>query len=349
MELRDGTLVLELDQVSKFGQHVLTSLRLATTDDPRADVWAAMSADVRTLVGKAALVETEQQKVFDYFRSTTPLLESTRTKLVAAKNELEAMKPGTSVPVMKELEASKLRDSFVQIRGNYQSLGNKVSANVPAAFPPLKDDQPRNRLGLAKWLVDADNPLTARVVVNRHWEQVFGTGLVETSEEFGSQGELPSHPALLDWLAVDFIESGWDVKQLLKQMVMSATYRQSSEVNAALLERDPVNRLLGRGPRFRVSAEMVRDQSLAVAGLLSDKMYGAPVRPPQPSMGLSAAFGSGTDWQTSSGEDRYRRGIYTTWRRSNPYPSMATFDAPNREVCTLRRSRTILPCKPLSR
>ena len=162
-------------------------------------------------------------------------------------------------------------------------------------------------------------------------------------EEFGSQGELPSHPALLDWLAVEFMDSGWDVRRMLKLMVMSAAYRQSSLVTPELVARDPDNRLLARGPRFRLTAEMVRDQSLAAAGLLSRKMYGPPVRPPQPSMGLNAAFGSSTDWETSTGEDRYRRGIYIQWRRSNPYPSMSAFDAPNREVCTLKRDRTNTP------
>jgi hypothetical protein len=202
-------------------------------------------------------------------------------------------------------------------------------------------------LALAYWLVDDNNPLTPRVIVNRYWEQIFGSGIVMTSEEFGSQGELPSHPQLLDWLAVDLTESHWDLKRLLKQLVMSATYRQLSRVDAEMFDRDPDNRLLARGPRFRMSAEMVRDQALFAGGLLSEKMYGPPVNPPQPSLGLSAAFGSGIDWKTSDGEDRYRRGIYTSWRRSNPYPSMATFDAPNREVCTVRRTRTNTPLQAL--
>ena len=184
-------------------------------------------------------------------------------------------------------------------------------------------------------------------MVNRLWEKLFGTGLVETSEEFGSQGELPTHPELLDWLAVEFMDSGWDVKAMLRLMVTSATYRQSSRVTPDLLERDPDNALLARGPRVRLTAETIRDQALAAAGLLSTKLAGPPVRPPQPEIGLSAAFGSKIDWQTSEGEDRYRRGIYTSWRRSNPYPSMATFDAPNREVCTLRRPRTNTPLQAL--
>jgi hypothetical protein len=263
------------------------------------------------------------------------------------ETELAAIKPHTSVPVMRELPEDRRRTTRLQVRGNYQSLAEEATAGVPAAFHPLPEDAPRNRLGLARWLISPQNPLTARVIVNRHWEQLFGTGLVETSEEFGSQGEPPSHPLLLDWLAVDLVDHGWDLKRLLKQIVMSATYCQSSHVTPDLLEADPDNRLFARGPRFRISAEMVRDQALHVADLLSPRLLGPPVRPPQPNLGLSAAFGSATDWKTSAGEDRYRRGIYTTWRRSNPYPSMATFDAPNREVCTLRRSRTNTPLQAL--
>ena len=168
-----------------------------------------------------------------------------------------------------------------------------------------------------------------------------------TSEEFGSQGEPPTHPELLDWLATEFMDSGWDTRALVRTMVTSAVYRQSSQVVGDAAEVDPDNRWLARGPRVRLSAEMVRDQALAVSGLLSHEMYGPPVRPPQPNLGLTAAFGGSTDWKTSDGDDRYRRGIYTTWRRSNPYPSMATFDAPNREVCTLRRTRTNTPLQSL--
>jgi hypothetical protein len=226
-------------------------------------------------------------------------------------------------------------------------MGASVTEGVPAAFPPLPEGAPLDRLTLARWLVSPENPLTARVTVNRLWEKLFGVGLVRSSEEFGSQGERPSHPELLDWLAVEFVESGWDVRHMLKLMVMSAAYRQSSFVSQELAGRDPENRLLARGPRFRLTAEMVRDQSLAVAGLLSPKMYGPPVKPPQPNLGLKAAFGSSTDWETSQGEDRYRRALYVTWRRSNPYPSMSAFDAPNQEVCTLKRDRTNTPLQAL--
>ena len=171
--------------------------------------------------------------------------------------------------------------------------------------------------------------------------------IVSTSEEFGSQDDLPSHPELLDWLAVELMQSGWDLKHLIKKIVMSATYRQNSRVTDTMRKQDPDNRFYTRGPRFRASAEVVRDQALFISDLLSQKMYGPPVKPPQPKLGLTAAFGSGTDWNTSSGDDRYRRGIYTTWRRSSPYPSMAQFDAPNREVCTVRRIPTNTPLQAL--
>jgi mono/diheme cytochrome c family protein len=268
-------------------------------------------------------------------------------KIAAAKKRLSEIKPYLSVPIQRELLTDKRRVTKLQHRGNYLDVGQEVTAGTPAAFPPLPDGAPADRLALARWLVSPENPLTARVFANRFWEQIFGIGLVATSEEFGSQGELPSHPELLDWLATELVRLNWDQKAFLKLLVMSAAYRQSSRVTPELAARDPDNPLLARGPRVRLSAEMVRDQALAVSGLLSPKMYGPPVKPPQPSIGLNAAFGSGIDWQTSAGEDKHRRGLYTTWRRSNPYPSMATFDAPNREVCTLRRSRSNTPLQAL--
>eukprot|EP00456_Euglypha_rotunda_P023298 TRINITY_DN193_c2_g2_i2.p1 TRINITY_DN193_c2_g2~~TRINITY_DN193_c2_g2_i2.p1 ORF type:complete len:376 (+),score=90.06 TRINITY_DN193_c2_g2_i2:586-1713(+) len=265
--------------------------------------------------------------------------------VASLQKQLADLKPET-VPIMKEMDANR-RVSKIQIRGNFEDLGAVVTEGTPAVFPPLPADVPRNRLALAKWLIDENNPLTARVIVNRYWEQLFGIGIVATSEEFGTQGDQPVHPELLDWLATELIRLKWDTKALLKTLVMSAAYQQSSKVTPELQHRDPDNRLLARGPRFRLSAEVLRDQAMMISGLLSPKMYGPPVKPSQPAIGLSAAFGSGIDWQTSEGEDKYRRGLYTTWRRSNPYPSMATFDAPNREVCTVRRGRTNTPLQAL--
>jgi hypothetical protein len=248
---------------------------------------------------------------------------------------------------MRELPPGQRRKSHVQLRGSHLALGEEVSGGVPAAFPPLPTGATADRLGFARWLVSPENPLTARVEANRLWEAIFGLGLVRTTEEFGSQGEPPSHPELLDWLALDFMANKWDMKGFVKTLVMSAAYRQSSRVTPEALEADPENRLLSRGPRFRLAAETVRDQALAVSGLLNPQMHGPSSRPFQPAFGLSAAFGSALDWKTSTGADRFRRGLYTEWRRSSPYPSMVTFDAPNREVCTLRRNRSNTPLQAL--
>jgi len=281
-----------------------------------------------------------------YFQNLAPGLAAERGMVAELEKELNGIKPST-VPVLKELAGEKRRATHLQRRGNYLDTGEEVREGVPVELFPYPEDGRRDRLGLAKWLVDRGNPLTARVVVNRFWEQIFGIGLVRTSEEFGSQGEPPSHPELLDWLAMEFMDSGWDVKKLLKEVLLSSTYRQSSKVSPELYERDPDNRLLARGARFRLPAEAIRDQALFVGGLLSGKMLGPSVRPQRPSLGLNAAFGRSMDWTTSDGEDRFRRGVYTEWRRTSPYPSMSTFDAPNREVCTLRRPRTNTPLQAL--
>jgi hypothetical protein len=269
-----------------------------------------------------------------------------RDRLTGLKKQQAALKPATSVPVMKELTGPQRRTTRLQYRGNFLDVGDEVPEHTPAAFHPFPPAAPKNRLEFARWVVSPENPLTARVIANRFWEQIFGTGIVRTSEEFGAQGELPSHPELLDWLACE-LQTDWDVKRFLRLLVTSAAYRQSAKVAPELFERDPENRLLARGPRVRLSAEMVRDQALFAAGLLSPKMLGPSVRPPQPNLGVSAAFGGAIDWKPSEGEDRYRRGVYTTWRRSNPYPSMSTFDAPNRDTCVVRRARTNTPLQAL--
>ena len=347
VKLQGGRIVVTLQQQSKWEQHLLTHFGFSYATAPSVLEWARMPADIQKLVKRDGLNDAESAKLAAFHRTIAPSLAKPRTELAKLEKQLADRKPSTTVPVMRELAKDKRRKTHIQIRGNYQTLGKEVTAGVPAVFNGLETGVEANRLALAKWLMHADNPLTARVIANRHWEQIFGIGIVETSDEFGSQGEQPFHPELLDWLAIDLRENGWDLKRFIKQLVMTAAYRQSSKATPDMLERDPANRLLARGPRFRVSAEMVRDQALAISGLLSDKMYGPPVRPPQPQMGLRAAFGSGTDWKTSDGADRHRRGLYTLWRRSSPYPSMATFDAPNRETCTLRRSRTNTPLQAL--
>lgn len=347
VDLANGNLQISLRQDSKYENHLLRQFRVSLTNESRLAEWAKIPGPVREALSKKARSPEEQALLTDHFMSIAPSLAKPRSELAAAEKKLAAMKPATTVPIMKDLPQDKQRESHIHLRGSYKSLGDKATAGVPEVFHDLPEGQPRNRLALAQWLIDEENPLTARVVTNRIWEQLFGIGLVETSEEFGSQGTLPSHPDLLDWLAVEFQEMGWDRKAFLKLLVTSEAYLQESKVNEKTMKEDPYNRYLARGPRFRVSAEMVRDQALAVAGLLSDKRYGPPVKPPQPNLGLKAAFGSKTDWETSKGEDMHRRGIYTTWRRSSPYPSMATFDAPNREVCTVRRSRTNTPLQAL--
>lgn len=340
-----------IEQRSVHENHTLGRFRLSYTADDRLSTVAQTPVDVVQLARGKELTSDQSRNLAQYYtKSVSPELNDVRARRGAAKGEYDAIKPNT-VPIYREMEEARRRKTRLQFRGNFEDLGQEVTEGTPAAFHPLHGGKP-DRMALAEWLIDRKNPLTARVLANRFWEQVFGIGIVRTSEEFGSQGELPSHPELLDWLAVEFMEGnskdgGWNTKAFLKTMVTSATYRQTSKVSTELFERDQENRLLARGPRTRLSAEMVRDQALAIAGLLSPKMYGASVRPPRPSLGLNAAFGGGLDWQASTGEDRYRRGLYTEWRRTSPYPSMATFDAPNREVCTLRRPRTNTPLQAL--
>ena len=277
-----------------------------------------------------------------YVRNVAPESKTERESAAQLRKQLAEFKPPT-VPVMQELPEAKQRKTFVQLRGNWQALGDEVTAGVPVAWHTAPTKASLDRLGFAEWLVSPKNPLTARVQVNRLWETVFGVGIVRSSEEFGSQGDLPVHPELLDWLAGEYVRSGWDTKHMLRLMFTSRAYRQSSASKPTLNERDPDNRLLARGPRFRPPGELLRDQALAVAGLLSTKMYGAPVRPIRPASGLSAAFGGSNDWTTSAGEDAHRRSVYTDTRRNSPYPSFTTFDAPNRETCTLRRDRSNTP------
>ena len=256
-----------------------------------------------------------------------------------------------AVPSTLVMEDRKdARQAHILERGQYTEKRAAVASAVPEWIAPAIPDAPANRLGLAQWLVQPRHPLTARVTVNRFWQQLFGTGLVKTSEDFGVQGEQPSHPELLDWLAMDFVDSGWDVKRLLKQIVMSATYQQSSRVASGKLAVDPENRLLARGPRFRLDAEVIRDQALAVSGLLIDRIGGKSVKPYQPA-GLWKPVGFGGSntsvFVQDSGDKLFRRSMYTFWKRTVPPPSMSTFDAPDRETCEVRRARTNTPLQAL--
>ncbi|MFN9754509.1 MAG: DUF1553 domain-containing protein, partial [bacterium] len=256
---------------------------------------------------------------------------------------------GAITHVMQE-KTNSLPMSNILYRGQYDQPRDKVEPAVPGVLPPLPAGAPKNRLGLAQWLVDANNPLTARVTVNRFWQEIFGTGIVKTADDFGSQGEAPSHPELLDWLAIEFRESGWDVKALLRLMVTSAAYRPAAIATPAKLQADPDNRLLARGPRFRMDGEMIRDYALAASGLLTAKIGGPSVKPYQPDnvWETVAMDGSNTRfYKRDSGENLYRRSLYTFWKRSAPPANMEIFNAPTRETCTVRRERTNTPLQAL--
>jgi hypothetical protein len=311
---------------------------------------AALAPEART--------EEQQADLKRFFR------EHRATEFIAASDRLRRLRQDREallgrIPdtmVMQELE--KTRDTFVLVRGNFQQKGEKVSPNTPACWPPLPDGQPANRLALARWLVATNNPLTARVIVNRYWAMIFGTGLVKTSNDFGSQGDRPTHPELLDWLACEFMRpaatggsgSGtataraWDVRHLLRLLVTSAAYRQSGVVGPEKLARDPYNRLVSRGPRVRLEAELIRDNALAASGLLNSQIGGPSVKPYQP-----PGIWDVTDhkYEQSKGPDLYRRGLYVFWKRAAHYPSFQTFDAPSRETCTLVRPRTSTPLQSL--
>ncbi len=334
----------EIDDLRIYGRALDgDELRELAVDYP---VWNILSG----VTGKRT--EEEARRVREYFLGTAApdAMRSSfaaLTALTKEKEDLEKAIPTTMV--MGELE--KPRETFVLARGDYRNKTEKVEPGVPAVLPPLPRGAPRNRLTLARWLVDPSHPLTARVAVNRFWQMYFGVGIVKTSEDFGSQGDPPSNPELLDWLATEFVRSGWDVRAMQRLMVTSATYRQSSRLTPELLEKDPENRLLARGPRFRLPAEMVRDTALAASGLLNSDVGGPGVFPYQPKgIWEELAFGDGFSAQSyrqSSGRDLYRRSMYTFWKRTAPPPSMITFDAPDREKCTARRSIANTPLQAL--
>lgn len=272
---------------------------------------------------------------------STSELRTRRSEIRSAINDLQPVR----TPIMQELPPDEARVTRLFERGSFLSQLDPVQGGVPAVFG--QEGEPMDRLAFARWLVSDENPLTARVTVNRFWEQLFGFGIVESVDDFGTVGLPPSHPELLDWLAVHFQDDlDWSIKGILKEMVMSSTYRQDSSPTAEKLEQDPRNRLLSRGPRFRLSAEQIRDQALAVSGLLTDKQGGPSVMPPQPD-GIWRNPYNGQQWVTAEGENRHRRAIYTYWRRTGPYPSMMTFDAPSREFCVSRRVRTNTPLQAL--
>lgn len=336
--------------------HCIGRFRLSVTTETDREAWWPIPPEARESLTVQPDQRTPEQRerLAALFRESSAeirTLEREQIRLQNRRAQLAGQKFSTMV--IAERSDPEPRPSYVHVRGDFLSKGRSVTPGVFAALPPLPPGQPTNRLGLARWLVDPANPLTARVAVNRHWERCFGTGLVKTSEDFGRQGEAPSHPELLDWLATEFVRTGWDMKALQKLLVMSATYRQSAVADDVRLEKDFYNRLLSRGPRFRIDGEMIRDHALAVSGLLNRKVGGPSVNPVQvanlwkeigflrPEIGMD-------EWPLSEGPDLYRRGIYTFWRRVCTYPTFAIFDAPSREVCVARRPRTNTPLQALA-
>ena len=309
----------------------------------------ATAATIADILAKPTERRTEagQTKLREHFAAVRApaRLKDVRRHAIAAQRRLRAF--DESLPTTMVMDDFAPRLAHVLIRGQYDQPGERIEPRVLEQVLPLPAGAPPNRLGLVQWLVDPSHPLTARVTVNRFWQMYFGAGLVKTVEDFGSQGEWPVHPELLDLLATDFVRSGWDVKRLQRQIVTSGTYRQSSRLPAELIERDPDNRLLARGPRVRLPAEMVRDQALAASGLLVEEVGGPSVRPYQPP-GLWKELTGGDDYQPGGGADLYRRSLYTFWKRTIPPPSMATFDAASREFCSIRETRTNTPLQALA-
>ena len=331
-----------IDDVRVYGRVLAESEVAALAGNDPVTPLLAKTAEQRT-EGETTLLRNHYLNVIDEPYKTLTTQQSQLSAQIA-----DMRKPYVNVMVMNDLPS--MRETFVLNRGDYASplKDRRVEPGVPAVLPPLPEGAPGNRLGLAQWMVQPDNPLTARVTVNRYWAMLFGEGIVRSLEDFGAQGEWPSHPELLDWLAVDFVESGWDVKRTLKQMVMSSTYRQSSVLLPEKLAADPENRLLSRGPRFRLQGEFIRDNALAASGLLVPTVGGPGVKPYQPpGLWNEVSLDGNLRFVADTGEKLYRRSMYTYWKRSSPAPMLTIFDAPTREKCTLRRGRTNTPLQAL--
>jgi hypothetical protein len=293
-----------------------------------------------------------REEAFAYFLNTrSKPFQASQKALAALEKEKEATRAANPVTHVQQEKKDSMPMANILFRGAYDKPKDKVVAATFAVLHKMPDRAPTNRLGLAQWIVSPENPLTARVIVNRFWAELFGVGLVKTAEDFGTMGDPPANQALLDWLAVEFIESGWDVKHLFELMVTSAAYRQSAETTPEKLEKDPQNRLLSRGPRFRMDAEMVRDYALAASGLLVSKIGGPSVRPYQPDgvwEAVAMQESNTRKYKRDTGESLYRRSLYTFWKRAAPPASMDIFNAPSRETCTVRRERTNTPLQALA-
>ncbi len=341
-----GTLTITLKHMMRHSSRNLGHFRLSAGSMADPAFIVRIPARDRPLLAVEKRTAEQTAKLSKDFRTVAPSLDPIRKQMADLRDDLKKLGIATAM-VMEEKPTFLRPAAYIRERGTFTSPGELVYADVPSALGALPKDAMPNRLGLAEWLVSDDNPLTARVAVNHFWETIFGHGIVETSEDFGTQGDPPSHPELLDWLATEFMQNGWDMKKIQRLMVTSATYRQDSRVSPELLERDPYNKLYARGPRFRVEAEMVHDIALSASGLLSGKMYGPGVFPYQPEGVWNIPYSS-DKWIQSEGEDRYRRSVYTFIRRSAPYPSLVTYDAPSREFCTVRRVRTNTPLQALT-
>lgn len=331
-----------LQDLRVYGRALSAAEATQLAQTPRAMELLAKPADRRS--------EKDRGELFDWYLAamdeTTRALNGKQAELV--REDVALRSRGTVAHVMQERKEEPV--AYVLFRGDYDKRRDKVKATTPTALPPMGADLPHNRLGFAKWLLSDEHPLTARVTVNRYWQEVFGTGIVRTTGDFGVAGELPSHLELLDWLAIEFREKGWDIKSFFKMLVTSSTYRQCAIVSKAALEKDPQNRLLSRAPRYRMDAEMIRDYALAASGLLVGKIGGPSVKPYQPEGVWEAVgmIGSNTrDYRRDSGENLYRRSLYTFWKRAAPPASLDILNAPNREFCTVRRERTNTPLQAL--
>jgi len=350
----NAPITLGKDDTQYFDGGGIADLRIlnamAEPQDAQLLYWgSSVSAGLKKATGQ--LSDTEKNTLASFYTSAVnPAARPLISNIRQTDKALHEIRTRSATTLVMQERKDTQPVAHVLYRGQYDQMRDEVHPNTPSVLPPMTQSMPRNRLGLAKWIVDPSNPLTARVTVNRFWQEIFGTGLVRTSEDFGAQGEAPSHPELLDWLAVDFRDSGWDVKRFFKMVVTSATYRQSAGTTPQKAALDPQNRLLAHGPRFRMDAEMVRDYALSASGLLRPEIGGPSVKPYQPShiWDTVAMEQSNTRvYQQDTGDKLYRRSLYTFWKRSAPPPSMDIFNAPSREYCTVRRELTNTPLQAL--
>ncbi|MEC9094238.1 MAG: DUF1549 and DUF1553 domain-containing protein, partial [Planctomycetota bacterium] len=332
-----------------FSTHGVGRVRLSITTDPSTQLkFRGLPSSLQKLVS----VPWEQLSAEERFKLQAYFVANHDPRLILKQeiNRLEKEQNQKFPPTMVMQDLPVMRKTFVLNRGDYADRGEEVTASVPKILPPMQEGAPLNRLGFAQWLTHKNHPLTARVAVNRYWQRVFGLGLVKTAEDFGIQGDLPSHPALLDWLAAEFIRRKWNVKAMQRLILNSATYRQTSRVPAALYQKDPENRWLSRGPRLRLEAEEIRDAALSFGGLLIERLGGRSVFPYQPKglwLELNNRPGYSRNYPVGQGDELFRRSVYTFWKRTVPSPMLKTFDAPEREFCTIRRSRTNTPLQAL--